>query len=163
MTDGANDPYVVQAGHLPTPFTAAEIRGATPVGLVVETIAEEAGDVVSRRRTTFVACDDDGATVENVEIDEDGNVLGAVESGRSTWHDLQGHASFPAEQADRTSEMVELPIGTLECWRYEVRFDGRTSTFWFAKDLPGQPVRYAVHLDEGRDRITTVTGLRRPA
>lgn len=163
-----SDPYVLQDGHLPTPFSAAEIRDATPPGTTVETVTEEAGEVVARHRTTFVECDHDGATIEGVALDTDGVPVGEPTSGRSTWLELQGHASFPADRADRSTQQTELPIGTLECWQYEVRHDGdrgaeMTSTFWFAKSLPGQPVRYAMHLEHERDRITTVTSITHPA
>jgi hypothetical protein len=159
----SNDPHRLQPDHAPTPFTAAEIRAATRVGRTVETMTEEAGRVVARHRTTFVACDRDAATIRHVEIDADGNEVGEAGESSSSWHELQAHASFPADITRRTTEIVELPIGTLRCLRYEVARGEMTMTFWFATDLPGQPVRYAMHLEHGRDRITTVCRITQPA
>ncbi len=160
MDDG--DPNQLEPDHAPTPFTAAEIRAATQVGQTVETVTEEAGQVVARHRTTFVACDQERATIRHVEIDGDGNEIGEVGESSSTWHELQAHASFPADVTRRTTEMVELPIGTMRCLRYEVARGEMTMTFWFATELPGQPVRYAMHLEHGRDRITTTCRITRP-
>ena len=47
------NPHVMRPDHAPTPFTAAEIRDATPAGHTVETVTETEGAVVARQRTVF--------------------------------------------------------------------------------------------------------------
>ena len=64
-----------------------------------------------------------------------------------TWLDLQGHASFPADDTTIESETIETPLGELDCLRYTVRDGASEKIFWFAKDLPGMPVRFVVRND----------------
>lgn len=157
----ASEAYVLEPGHAPTPFTAAEIRAATAPGLTIETVTEEGGRVVGRSRTRFVACDDEGTEIEHVALDATGDPVAEPRVARATWDELQAHASFPAAITRRTSQMVELPVGTERCLRYVVERDGARTTFWFAVDLPGQPMRWAVESSGAPPRVTTVTSIER--
>ena len=62
-------------------------------------------------------------------------------SERVTWRELQSHASFPMETAARRRETIEHPLGTLDCWRYDVGTPQDGNTFWFDLSRPGMPVR----------------------
>ena len=61
---------------------------------------------------------------------------------RVSWLDLQNHASFPAAVTSITEDVIEIPLGAMECLCYRVVSDDTVSTFWFAKDRPGMPVLF---------------------
>lgn len=157
-----SDAHVLDPGHAPTPFTAAEIRDATSPGLTIETTTEVGARVTELTRTTFVACDDEGTSFEQRTFDADGCPTADPVTRRATWDELQAHASFPLEATRRAFQVVELPIGTRRCLRYVVERDGVRMTFWFAVDLPGQPVRWAIEGTDGPPRVTTVTSMEWP-
>lgn len=86
--------------------------------------------------------------------DASGRPTGPVQRSRATWAELQGHAAFPAETTTVVPERIRLPFGDRECLRYEVAGEDGTSTFWFALDHPGMPVRFAAD-----GAVTTVIAL----
>lgn len=122
-------------GLAPTPFTAAEIRAACSVGRVLELLVEADGEEPYRRYNRYVACDEDGATIER------GRHGGEVETRQVTWAELQAHAAFPAEATTIEPETIETPLGVLDCLRYTVEDDDGVTVFWFATAYPGMPVR----------------------
>lgn len=142
------DPHLLAPGLAPTPFTAAEIRAGCPAGRV--SIVRTSDGIGSTR---FAAVDDEGAWIEDTPLDGNGEAAGPVECERSTWHELQEHAAFPA--ADTTIDRAELtgPLGTLSCLRYTVRRDAAELVFWFAVDFPGMPIR----VDRTENGMTRVT------
>ena len=144
--------------NLPAPFTADEIRDATPAGHTIEILSEER-DVVSRRRTTFVECDVTGAAIRNVELDESGAEAGSPVVARSTWAELEAHATIPAAATVRTNDERDTPLGRLDCLRYEVRRGDDVSVFWFAIELPGMPVHYSTVREGEPVSVTTVTAM----
>ena len=143
---------------LPTPFTAAEIRDATPEGHTVDVTIEENG-VVRRRRTVFTDCDAEGARIHTVALDEHGGEVGDRAVARATWADLQGHASFPADATVRTDDTVTTALGTFECCRYEVRRGDDVMNFYFANDLPGMPVLVSTSREGALMSVTEVVGM----
>lgn len=123
-------------GHAPTPFTASEIRDGCPSGRQVTTrITDDTGDI-STTVTTFR------------DVDEAGAIF-ATGSGnhRVTWEDLQAHASFPAADTTIGAEIIETPLGVLECMVYTVVRPPELHRLWFARDLPGMPIRTEVSVD----------------
>jgi hypothetical protein len=134
-----DDGRILRPADLPTPFSADEIRDATPDGHLVETVVDEDGTVVGRRRTTFLDGDGTGVTMRLDAFDADGRPTGEPAMFRTEWIDLQAHASFPATAAERSWERIDTPLGRLECIRYDVQGDAAMS-FWFAVDHPGMPV-----------------------
>jgi hypothetical protein len=143
MDQSALNHYVMHDDHLPTPFSAAQIRDATPAGHTVETHTRNDTGRIARGRTVFVEVDGDGATMEAVRAvaDED---FGEPVRARASWRELQSHASFPADAATRERDEIQTPLGRLVCWRYEVTAPDGVRVFWFADDYPGMPVRYGV-------------------
>ena len=140
MTD--EDPHRLSPDHLPTPFTAAEIRAACPAGRTLRYRIARAGQDVIVRVTRYVSSDADGAVRESWDESVDGRRLTSPERDRSSWQSLQRHASFPAVTTERAEEEIGVPAGRFVCVRY-TRIDERgTWRFWFARDLPGQPVRF---------------------
>jgi hypothetical protein len=147
MTDGTGDPHVLAAGRAPTPFTADEIRAATTVGKAIKRRVDAQGEEPCYLVSRYVECDDAGAALERFRLSLDGSPLGEPQVIRATWLDLQGHASFPAADTTIESERLETAIGPLDCLRYTVRDGSTDEVFWFAKDLPGMPVRQLTRID----------------
>lgn len=161
MDDRAGDAQRrIRATHLPTPFSAEEIRAASPNGHTVDTVTEELGTVSARRRTTFLDNDASGATMRMVALDAAGHEVGDAVSRRAAWTDLQGHASFPADETTRVQEQVDTPLGLLDSLRYEVRRGEELMTFWFALEHPGMPILMAVARAGDLVSMTTVTSIR---
>ena len=140
------DPHLLRPGDAPTPFTAAEIREGCPKGRTITTRHETPGepDVVEVSR--FVESDHQGAVIES-----------RGERYHVGWADLQAHASFPAESTTIEDDTIEIPIGRLRCKRYRVASNGKVTTFWFAVDLPGMPVRYVSEKEGEVVSTATVT------
>jgi hypothetical protein len=155
-----SDPHVLGEGLLPTPFSADEIRAGCAEGRTIRLLVEPAQGEPFERVNRFVDCNESGATLERWRLGGDGGVDGEVERERTTWLELQGHAAFPDDRATRSRETVELPIGRVECLRYDVRAavhdDAPVATFWFALAHPGMPARYEQRAGTGFDRTTMV-------
>jgi hypothetical protein len=134
------DPHVLDPDHLPTPFSAAEIRDASPVGLTLRLRHEPNAGEPFERVIRFVAVDADGAERMTWRVLADGSLVDGT-SSRSTWLGLQAHASMPRDATTREREVVDTPMGALDCWRYTLREGDSTVELWFALDLPGMPIR----------------------
>lgn len=147
MTEQTHDPHVLTPGHAPTPFTGAQIRDRCRVGKTIDVRVEVPGEPPFFRVTRYVECDEAGALLERSGISLDGAPVGEPELDRVTWLELQGHASFPAEQTTIEPARIETPLGERECLRYTVRDDESEKVFWFATDIPGMPVRFLTRVD----------------
>jgi hypothetical protein len=137
-----SDPHVLGPGLAPTPFSADEIRASCPEGRTIRLLVEPAEGEPFLRMNRFAECDHDGATLERAQLATDGHVVPPVASIRVTWLDLQRHAAFPEAETTIEPDRLELPFGTVECLRYTVRGESE-EVYWFARDLPGMPVKYA--------------------
>ena len=141
MAAPTEDPRVVQPGHAQTPFTADEIRQGCPAGRTIGLLVEppDADPFVTINR--FVTVDDEGADHETESLTMEGESMDPPSQLRTRWKEFQAHASFSAEQTEIQSEVLETPMGALQCKRYTIT-DGPTSdTYWFAMDKPGMPVK----------------------
>lgn len=143
----AADAHVLEVGHAPTPFTAAEIRSATSVGKSITRRVESVGAEPFLLISTYVECDEAGATLERSRRSLDGALLGEPQVMTATWLDLQRHASFPAGDTTIEPERIETAIGALDCLRYTVRDGGTDEIFWFATSLPGMPIQQMTRTD----------------
>src|SRR5215207_4051652 len=154
------DPHVLGPGLLPTPFTADEIRVACGSGRTMRLLVEEPDGERYERVSRFRDCDVDGATLERWRVAADGGVDGEVVSGRITWRELQEHAAFPADRTTMSTETLELPIGRVECLRYDTRdddsADAPVAKFWFARSHQGMPVYREEPTPAGVQRTTMV-------
>jgi hypothetical protein len=126
--------------HLPTPFSAEQIRIGSQVGRRI--LMREGGpdEAPTYRRIVMVANDAESATHEYTPTDADGRPIGPSVERRSTWLELQAHASQPAATTSCDETTLELAWGTEPCWRYVVRDDDGETRFWFAKGVAGMPV-----------------------
>jgi len=130
----------MQPDHLPTPFSAADIRAGCPVGRTIRLQSEEGGKLTFHR-TRFVEVDADAAVMEFQTTDAEGKPIGEPTLGRSRWFDLQRHASQPTPVTVIDEVDLAMPFGTEACWRYTVGTRDEVATFWFAKHRPGMPVQ----------------------
>jgi hypothetical protein len=142
VTPTAPDPYLLAPDHLPTPFTAAEIRDGCPSGRTLRIRIERTGDDPVIRVVRYVETDADGTVQESWTEGLDGSRLSDPERERSTWLELQEHASFPKASTERTEEELTIPAGRFACLRYTRTDPEAIWRFWFALGLPGQPVRF---------------------
>ena len=66
----------------------------------------------------------------------------------SSWEELRDHARFEALATLSQEASVEVAAGRYDCWQYAVgSVDERgpfVTTYWFAKDKPGPPVKQVV-------------------
>ncbi len=136
-----SDARVLGPDLAPTPFTADEIREASPDGRVL-LVRTQIDGMVTYHSDRFSAGDADGCDLTQVVTDAWGAPVDEPRTSRVTWRELQEHAAFPAAATTIEGERIATPLGELDCLRYEVRRDRGTATFWFAIDHPGMPVRY---------------------
>ena len=131
----------LRADHLPTPFSAAQIRDGCPVGRTIRLREESAGEPPTFRRIVFTEVDTEASVQELQATDADGTPIGEASLGTATWLDLQRHASQPADATSVEEVRLALPFGDFDCWLYTVRRPDGELRFWFAKELPGMPVQ----------------------
>ncbi len=136
----------VRPDHLPTPFGAADIRAGCPLGRTLRLRSETPGGESTFRQIRFVEVNADGAVQEFQATDAGGQPLGEPERHRSSWLELQQHASQPASATVIDEVELDLPFGTEACWRYTVGGSDECVTFWFAKGRAGMPVQVERHV-----------------
>ncbi|MHC4940921.1 MAG: hypothetical protein ACYTHK_18425 [Planctomycetota bacterium] len=150
FAEEGKDPRVMEEGKAPTPFTAEQIRWASPEGRVcLMKMKNPQGNFLVRfsfgkgdaKQTTFETA---GMTLEKQE-------LGPPRSRTVTWTELQGHASYDEDKTTISEEQKTVGAGKFDCWLYSVKVGEETHRFWFAKVLPGPPVMLEV---ESEGKIT---------
>jgi hypothetical protein len=156
MEPDPRDPHVLEPGHHPTPFTADEIRAASQVGRMVRQLIEVDGRPPVTRVQHWLDADAAGASRLVYTLDDDGSRQD-VRRSRSTWLELQAHASMPSATTTIDEVTLDSPMGPLECLRYTAIDGDAIETFWFARPMPGMPVR-TERTENGRvvERVTMV-------
>lgn len=142
--DDATAPAAAAGGAealAPVPFPAERIRTATDAGRTYVFAVTTPDGQTAQRRLRFTAVDAEGGTLESALLGPDGAPFGEPQARRVTWTELEGHAHFPAAATTVTEESVTVPAGRFDATVYTVREEGKVSRYWFAKDLPGAPVR----------------------
>jgi hypothetical protein len=132
----------------PYPFTAEQIRDATRQGRTYVYRVERPVNDITMTRMEFVDVGENDAMIRHVRWKE-GETPSPPHDGRSTWQDLQGHAAYAADRTTVTEESITVPAGTFECLHYKELPSGTQpgTDVWFAKELPGAPVRLVETLD----------------
>ena len=126
---------------LEPPFTAEQIRDEWTPGLTI-VFHFLFPDRQEWHRWTVVEADADGAVIQYLPLDDQGQPAGPPEQSPSRWTELRDHALFPAADARRERVSRETPLGTFEGWLYTVH-DPQAETmsrYFFADELPGAPV-----------------------
>jgi hypothetical protein len=152
----------MREGYAPTPFTAEQIRGGCPDGRVIVYRVSHRGGKAVEETWRFTNGDEKGVDFTLSNHTTDGKALGTPTTSRRWWTDLQQHASFPMEATTIEDTVLEVAGKRYACWRYtqrllpggEQREPGKTQEsqarrqeMWFAKALPGPPVKMLVHID----------------
>ncbi len=122
---------------LPTPFTAEQIRHASPAGRTVRMLVERPDQAPQRQVNRFDEVDAEGCVLESWAELPDGSRTPA-ERVSVTWAELQQHAAFPAAGTEHDRVMLTTALGEMLCERYSVG----ERTFWFDPGRPGMPVLF---------------------
>jgi hypothetical protein len=141
---------------LPPPFTAAQIRQATKAGRRYVHRIEAVGEPVQFQVMEFLSVSERGAQLRNSMLDADRKPIGEASEDPVTWEDLERHAHFPRSATRVTEAELVTPAGTFACMVYRVREVDMDTTYWFAKELPGAPVKVEVK-EEGTKVVYTMT------
>ncbi|MBM6403565.1 hypothetical protein JQN72_04815 [Phycicoccus sp. CSK15P-2] len=140
MTE-TSDPRVLEPGHLPTPFTADEIRAACPDGRTLVIRTAPAGFPTSLRSVVFAEGDAEGTVMVRTPRRPDGEPDDEPVRERMSWQELQSHGSYPADQTQVQEAPLKHPLGELECLVYTIDDGGGTvDRFWFDRSRPGLPI-----------------------
>lgn len=149
------DPRVLDPGHAPTPFSAEEIRFGCPESRTVMVQHEYPNTDPKFWRTRFVECGETGPEIVNQQVKADGIPLGPETRMKVTWDELQAHASFPRDDTTIEEVVTRTPLGDLDCLLYTVSDGVELKKLWFAKALPGMPVR-TQHITNGVETAATL-------
>jgi hypothetical protein len=139
----------------PYPFTSSEIRGGCPQGRVVEYRFEKEGAPSRGERWAFAPIGDDRVAITTTPLDAEGSPAGAPETETAKWTELHEHARFPRAATTIAEESVTVPAGTFAALRYSVAGGKDAKTVWFAKSLPGPPIKMQV--EHGPQIVLTMT------
>ena len=149
----------VDAGDAPYPYTVDEIRSGCHERIVVSRM--KAGQPATRERWTFGDVDADTARITTTPLDAEGKETGTPATETVKWADLHEHARFPLAKTTLTEESVTIPAGTFVAARYFVRDGETTKTYWFARELPGPPVKLVVMKGAELVMVMTMTATRK--
>lgn len=131
---------------LPTPYTAAQIREAMPVGTRLRLLIEAMGRPTVISDWEVTASDGAGVKIHYLTLAEDGATeLEPRADGSYGWEELRSHALYAASNTIRAEgTSVVTPLGTLQTVLYtQTLTEGDTTTvnaYHFAVDIPGPPV-----------------------
>jgi hypothetical protein len=141
-----------------TPYTAAEIRDACPVGrkIVFRIVEKDKPEIV--HTIEFLKSDAAGADMRMTDADPSGKVLKTSE-GRATWEQLLTHAQFPKDRTVISHRTTVHTLGTLDVLVYKVTEgegpDAAVTTYHFAKKMPGPPITHFT--EKNGVRVLTAT------
>lgn len=158
---GGDEPAGPPEQMMETPYTAAQIASACPAGrklkLAVEIEGEKQFQILEFKTVTAT-----GATIIATMVDDKGVETGDREESVVSWEELKTHAEFPQSRTKRTDGEIETPAGKFACWIYTVAGEvddpemGDT-VFWFAKELPGPPVKIEARKKDNKSAAYTMT------
>lgn len=133
---------LAEASMLPTPYTAAQIRDAMPVGTQLTLQQATPQGIIGQVHWTVTQADPQGMSMlEHYEgAPADSDTVDAY-----AWTDLRDHARFPAATTTRQRASWSDVLGDHEGWHYVRTEDTDTGAvlhhFWFSDDHPGPPLR----------------------
>ena len=132
----------MKTDHAPTPFSAEEIRKGCPDGRLTSYLIEIPGKPNSYSMTRFVEPNREQTGFENWTTNLQGKIIGKPKRIDAKWRDLQAHASYPEKFTSIALDKITIPAGSFECLRYSVQMEGDLKKLWFARALPGPPVKF---------------------
>jgi hypothetical protein len=128
--------------HAPTPFSAEEIYKGCPSGRITKYLIEIPGKPKHFSISKFVNSSESGTDFEGYTTDLEGKRMGDKQTSHAKWIELQAHASFPEIDTTISSETIKIPAGEFACLLYTVKSTKGLKKLWFAKKLPGPPVKF---------------------
>jgi hypothetical protein len=148
----------------PYPFSVPELRAGCPLGRVIEYRIEKEGSPPRLEKWAFTPLDFDTVSITTTRYDADGKPSGAPETESAKWTELHEHARFPRSATEISNETLSVPAGTFDVMRYVVhkaspasagRGEGggtggagdEVKTYFFARTLPGPPIKVEVVRD----------------
>lgn len=126
------------------PFSAAQVRDATPPGRRYRFKVTPAGQPTQFQVIEFIEVNAQNAKMRQRALDAAGQPTGDEVITLVSWEELESHGRFPAAQTRIAPERIKTPAGEFDCWRYTVTRDDEIVRSWFAHDLPGAPVKQEV-------------------
>lgn len=143
----ATTPPAADDNFAPRMFDADQLRDGLPAGTAIRFRFEVEGAPVVIERWAFVSSTSTVTTIETERFAEDGTALGPKERGTSAWAELAEHGHFPADKTTYEEVELEATIGKKKCRLYKVQGkdaqgEATSSSFYFAWDLPGPPIRF---------------------
>jgi len=134
-----------QPEQIPAPFTPEQIREAMPKGRILIWQVTNEGKV-NQQRWFVRAADEREVTLVIQDYSDVAKTMEPESVLTAKWSDLRDHAVFPPGSTVRTEETVDL-LGQHDCFVYTVTDDVGVSNYWFAKDMPGPPIRHTIARD----------------
>ena len=131
----------------PPPSPAEQIRAAPPAGRVYVFLVKDGDGPQHRRRIEFVAPNESSVTMRVTNQDLFGRDQGAPQDETVTWDELVSHARYPLDQVTISEERVTVRAGSYDAKLYTVKGPDGVTRAWFAKSLPGAPVKHLVERD----------------
>lgn len=133
----AVEPFI-RKEHAEPPFSASDIRDATSGGRRYTWRTIFHGETTFRS-VVLLDVDDRGFVMRSaLAIDEEIHLT----EEPITWETFAAQAYFPIDGTEISAAWVDLPAGAFDAMVYEVEHPiGTVKTYWFARDLPGSPVR----------------------
>jgi hypothetical protein len=149
----------------PRPFTLEELRAGLPVGTRLRLRIRKAGEPEREERWEVTSADAEGCVIASQVYDAAGQLVSDEGSARSTWVELNEHATFPAARTVKEASTVEVPAGRFDTWLYTVvgtPGEGGADfvkRYHFARNLPGPPVSFTIV--DGKGTVLEMTLLER--
>ena len=147
----------MQEGFAPTPFSAEEIKEYCKPGHETRYLFEKEGQKSVIQIATFLeSTDPTKARFSSRQESTEGELVKDEGIVEVEWSTLQAHASFPAQPTTIVEELLTLEDTEYDCWKYTmvrtmkptpVTTATVTMTLWFAKDMPGPPIKMIQEMD----------------
>ena len=127
------------------PFSAAQVRDATPEGRQYRFRIEQPGKPPFIQVLEFVDVDEHGATLRQRSMAQGAPPdAGETAQARVSWAALESHGRSPLGTTRVSVERITVPAGTFDCLRYTIRKGAHVTRSWFARVLPGAPIQQEV-------------------
>ncbi|MCB9679993.1 MAG: hypothetical protein H6733_00850 [Alphaproteobacteria bacterium] len=140
--------------YLDTPYTAAQIHDAMPVGTHIQ-LKSKTPEGQRRFDWVVIEADTQGTNIRYHELSGTGQILEGPTESWSDWTELQAHARYPAADATRSRVAFPSAFGPLSGWMYVVQGVSddeakipQVRTYWFADAFPGPPMLITITEDD---------------
>jgi hypothetical protein len=128
----------------PYPYTVEEIRAGCNFGRAIEYDVRDANGQIQMERWVFRPIDPLTVEITTQSFDEKGGPVGTPAVETDKYAELHEHARFPQNATVIDEATVRLAAGTYDCMHYVVTQGDTVKEFWFAKTLPGPPVKMTI-------------------